>query len=58
MQNIKSHKQCYVLFVDTFKYNKMALEMIIYQLHHSAYLQRKGKEKEKDLQMPTSLSFW
>ena len=36
----------------------MALEMIIYQLHHSAYLQCKGKEKEKDLQMPTSLSFW
>lgn len=48
MQNIKSHKQCYVLFVDTFKYNKIALEIIIYQLHPSAYLQGKGKEKEKD----------
>ena len=30
IQNIKSHKLCYVLFVDTFKYNKIALEMIIY----------------------------
>lgn len=59
MQNIKSHKQCCVSFVDTFKYNKIASEMIIYQLHHRAYLQGKGKEKEKDFcKCQPLLSFW
>lgn len=32
--------------MDTFEYSKSALRMIIYQLHHGAYLQ--GREKEKD----------